>query len=555
MKAGPRASGPVGGSASTWALIVLLIAGGLIYLMFPSRIYECDSVIYATRAIHADISEAVDAAHLGFDLIEYGTARMGRRLSPPASPICILAYVSVAAGLSGILVFWYLLRRLGASTATGVLLSGSLMFSYTYWHYSLQAESHILAGLLIMLLALQVHRLLGRPTLGNALAASLLLALATLIHQTSALLLPAILAGVMMASGSRTSKYKVLLALIISPVILIGVPTLFVGILVARGSSAGDLHPWLASSQLRHWGHWRAMSLPSAAVGLARSFAGSHYLLGFDQFRRFALRLFPSSSLQDELRVAGLVPAQIRLALVPVQTVLMVFFGWAGLGALRRLRSASVMGNPYTGFLVAWVLTLTVFVIWWAPERSEFWIVILIPGMLLLGIPGLSRPVSGIRLPAAGILVAALFAVNFLGSIYPQSARVAERETCVAVGIDAVVETGDIVLSDCGFSGRASRYVPSFQKVNLLAPGGRAEAGGGLEHMIPCAMCAVDSLLTIAARDRRTVYIIMTPLSEEPEPGRLYAGILNEVQERFVMSGIIPVRAPVELRRIESRKP
>jgi len=554
VKSGPRAPGSVRPRASALALTILLVAGGVIYLMFPSRIYECDSVIYATRAIHGDISEALDAAHLGFDLLEYGVAGFGQRLSPPASPVCILPYVSVAAGLAGIFLFWQLLQRLGTSIGTRVLLSGSLMFCYTYWNYSLQAESHMLASLLLILLALQVHRLLRQPTIRNVLTTSLILALATLIHQTSVLLLPAIMVGVMMVRGGGTSKYKVLLTLVTSSVILIAVPTLYGGICVTRGSPTLDLWSWLRSSQLQAWGNWRIISLPAAAVGLTRSLTGSHYLLGFESIKRFALEFFPFSSLQDELMVADLIRSQVRLALVPVQAILLLFFGWAALGVLRKLRSPAVTGNPYAGFLIVWVLTLTVFTIWWAPERSEFWIAILIPCMILLALPGLSRLISGISLPVAVIMVAAIFAVNFLGSICPQSARVAETETCVAVGIDAVVKSGDIVLSDCSFRGRASRYVTSFEKVNLLNPDARSKGNGALEHIVPCALCAVDSLLKDVKRDQRTVYILMCPLSEEPHLRHLYADILSAVQEEFVVSEIVPLRAPAELRRIESRK-
>jgi hypothetical protein len=296
------------------------------------------------------------------------------------------------------------------------------------------------------------------------------------------------------------------------------------------------------------------MSLPSAIVGLTRSFIGSHYMLGFEPLRRLAFRLFPFSSLQDELRVAELVPEQVRLILLPVQAALLLFFGWAALEVLRRLRSVWLTRAPYAGFLIAWALTLTVFVIWWAPERSEFWISIMIPCMVLLGLPGLSRRISGMSLPAAVIVVAAIFAVNFFGSVLPQSARVAEMETGVAVGIDAVVETGDIVVSDCSFYGRASRFVPSFEKVNLLDSAAGAGEGGTPESIIPSALGKVDSLLKAAEQDRRTVYVIMSPLSEEPSLRQLYMEILSALRDEFKMSGVVPLRAPVELRRIESRR-
>ena len=575
VKAGPGVLRLMGRHASTLALIALLAAGGAVCLVFPCRVYECDAVIYATRAIHGDAAQSLEAAHLGFDFLEYSVAGLGQRFSPPASPVCILAYVSVAAGLTGVLFFWLLLRRLGASTGANLLLSGCLLFSYTYWHYSLQAESHIIAGLLLILLALQVHRMFGRPTVGNTLGTALILALAALIHQTSVLALPAIILGVMMLRVTGKRKRNLVLMLLLSSAVLFGVPTLYGGVCVTGGSTARDLWPWLISSHLQTWGQWRSTSLPAAAVGLVRSITGSHYVLGFEPVKRLALRLFPFASLQDEVRVAGLVPAHVRFALITVQAVLLTFFGMVVLGALKNLRSAKVTRDPYAGFLIVWMLTLTVFVIWWAPERCEFWIGILIPGLILLGLPGLSRVVSGMSLWAAAAVVAALFTLNCLGSIGPQAARVAEPETCVAVAIDAVVNSGDVVLSDCSFCGRASKYVRSFEKVNLLFPsvsagesdtrsidevkaGSLEEMGSAVavapERLIAHAVCTVDSVLVAAEYGERSVYIIMNPLSEDAHHKRLYAEVLDAVQEEFQISEIVRLRAAVELRRIESRK-
>jgi hypothetical protein len=532
-------------------LVALLAAGAVTYTAFPARILECDAVIYASRAGHAGLSEVLSASHLGFDFTDYMAARLGRHLSTPASAIHILTPASVAIGLAGVFFFWLLLCRLGASAATNLLLSGTLMFCYTYWHFSLQAESHIIAGFFLILLAWQVHRLYRKPKVGNAVLASLFLALATLMHQTSVLVMPAILAGVVLLRAPREKKRSTVLALITSCAAIIAVPYLAGGISAAGSVSAAGLWEWATTSHLQaSWGNWRVTSVPAAAVGLARSLIGSHYVLGFGPVERLANRLFPLGSFADEMTVAGLVGKHIRYVLVPLHAALLIFFGAAVLGCLRGLRSVLAARHPYAAFLVVYILTLTVFVIWWAPERAEFYIAIIIPGLILLGLPGVSRLISGIRMPVAALLVAALFAMNFAGSIRPQSARSAEPEACVAVAIDAVVDKGDIVLSDSDFRGRAAVYVQSFEKVNLLESAAPAR---GRDTIVE-AVGRVDSLLEAADRDGRSVYAVLSPLSRGPHSREAYSEIVSALQEEFLITEPVQIRAPALLGRVESRK-
>jgi hypothetical protein len=137
-----------------------------------------------------------------------------------------------------------------------------------------------------------------------------------------------------------------------------------------------------------------------------------------------------------------------------------------------------------------------------------------------------------------------LFTVNLFGSIHPQSARDAEPDACVAVAIDAVVKKGDFVLSDCSFRGRASRYVRSFERVNLLDPVGTPER----------AVSRIDSVLAVALSSEKSVYIIMMPLSAGPARQQLYSDLLRAVEEELVLSETVPLRASVLLRQVYGRR-
>jgi hypothetical protein len=224
---------------------------------------------------------------------------------------------------------------------------------------------------------------------------------------------------------------------------------------------------------------------------------------------------------------------------------------------------------------LGWIVVFGIFFAWWAPERVEFWIAWFVPLLTVValasprrtpGVPRRSWRVTG--------FLAALFFINFVGSIYPQSGPVTELDTAFAVAVDPVLAKGDIVVSDCSFAGRASRFVQSFERINLLDPGieGLSLAGAATlyRHKTPReaeivvsasdsllisklrshALSRLDSLVAVAEAEHRAVFLVMSPLSTDPRRAFIYNRLVDVIQENYNLSESIPVRSTIGLRRL-----
>lgn len=93
-----------------WRISSLLAVAALFYLVYPSRVPECDAVIYASAALRGIREITFDPGHLGFGSLEALAAAAGRTVQPPLNPVLILQYVSMAAALAAAYAFY---RTLG----------------------------------------------------------------------------------------------------------------------------------------------------------------------------------------------------------------------------------------------------------------------------------------------------------------------------------------------------------------------------------------------------------------------------------------------------------
>jgi hypothetical protein len=561
-------------------ILALLVVGGAFLIAFPARILECDAVIFAHGAVHRDLSIMSYPHHLGFNLLEYAASLMTPHLDPPLSPIYILQYLSMAAGLGGVYLLYRVLVDLGVKPGRSVVFSGALLFSYGYWHYSAQAEVHILSSFLLILFALLFCRFLEHPSGPRASMLGGILGLATVMHQSNILMLPPVLAAFYLRGRQVPEAMRALRAFAV-PYVLIGIlPYPIVAYFVAGRSTVADFHSWLTgASRFGAWGGWAVRTPLATAVGLIRNFTGSHYLLAFKPVARLADRTFPVASLADEMAVGTWGPRWLAVLLASIQVIVLGFTARALLGGPRRLKNMVRARPAFALFVLGWLAILGLFFTWWAPERVDFWIAWLPALLILLAYPAGEK--SGRRtFGTAAVLafLAGLFGVNFLGSIYPQSGPIRERDTEAAVAVDAVVRSGDVVVSDCYFAGRASNFARSFERVNLLddilafpstgdgtvyayADGRRREAAFHADpedddlvtRLEARTVSRIDSLVVVAADEGRIVYLLMGPVSTDPARTRLYGKLVHAIERRYDLSHPLPIWGLFDLRRIAPR--
>lgn len=556
------------------SVLILLTAAAFVLVRFPARVVDVDAVIYASAArIGAAkemaspghlFKEVANPGHLGFYPLELAANVAGQRMIPPANSIFLLQYVSMLAGLAGGYVFYRTLRETGLDRRRSVLLTSVLLFSYAYWHFSLQAESHILATFFLILFLRAALRFFRSPTPRAGAVAGVALGLATLLHQTSILVAPCFLAGALVLAGRRR-PIPPLRPFLLSYLAIVALPYLLVGwIVLGLRTPAGFRHWIMGLSQWGKWGWWTPANPVRAVSGLIRSFVGSHFFLGLAPIKAAAERVFPHASWEDEVAIAASVPVRLRYVLAGLAAgVFAVSLAVAVRGA-AGLRRAFCGDAGLAVFLAAWIAVSAGFSAWWAPQHTEFWLPLFAPVLVLLTYSFRDR--RGARLGwawCASLFVLALFAVNFWGSIYPESLERMEPETLAALAIEAAVEPGGIVITDTDLSGRATRYVRAFEKVDLVglcvasptdgSGAERADPISGERSPDECAAAAIDSILAAADGTAREVYLLAHPLSTDEHTIAVYGRLVTAIADRFDVTQCVPVRAAVDLRRVRRR--
>lgn len=549
-------------------IVSLLMLGTVLLVSFPASLLECDAVIYSCAGLARDMIQSTDAGHLVWGFLEILAADLGRAADPAVNPIDYLRWLSVLAALMTVWVFHRIMHRLGVESRIALVCAGVLLFSYSFWHFSLQAEPHLpslafMAGFLYV--AVAFYR---APSSGMAALAALWLGLATLFHQTSILLAPAFLLPQMIWPHRPTTWTRHIPAFVGTYFLAAIVPYLLVGWFVRDLQTVPEFKAWLMGvSTWGSWGGWTWTTPIKSVVGILRSLLGSHFMLGIDPVMSMATNVFPAASWDDELLVAQRVPDWLRFVLLFLEVGVLVVVIRVAVGLPRRIMRIWHDRRDVVAFLLVWLGLYGGFIMWWAPERAEFWIPVILPALVIVGLSfGHDARPTGRAGNVGIVFLLGLLVVNFGGSIWPQSRPDIEPETTVMVAINTVTGPGDYVLSSVGFRGRAAKYIYSVHKVDLLAPrlypasleSPGAEGGGGPVHAGPnrlrglSSVAAVDSVMTWAGREGNRVFLVRTPFMTDDISSRAFLRIVDGIEGRFQFGR--PVSLPADQVLVELRR-
>lgn len=532
-----------------WQILTLMAAMALLYLAYPTRTHQFDAVDFASAALRGDPWITSDPGHLVYGPIEVLAAKAGRTAHPPLSPILLMQYLCMAAGMAGAYAFHRTLAGLGVGSGRAAVFAGILCCTYGYWHYALQAEPHILSTAFLLFFLEQFSRLMGSPSRRAAAWAGVLLGLGTLLHQQSILMVgPALIALPIATRGGRR-----LVAVAGSFIAAYGAIVILPYLAVAVGRlglrTIPDIRQWIVGlSSWGMWGHWTHRTFFETGAGLVRSFVGPNFLLQLDPVRTFAHS--HGAWVTDKLPIAAAVSPILCAILAPLAAAVLVLGMIAiarRVGHLNRLASRH---PSLTIFLLAWLVVRTVFAAWWAPRLMEFWIDFFPPMLVLLAIPldqGDERRDHRFRL--AGTFLIALAAINFFGSIRPEALPAIDMETNIAIALDATVNPNEAVLADSPFDGIATQYARAFKKVNLSGRDS-SDAVWAREERFR----VVDSLLTAADLTHQSVYLVATPLASKDEQKAAHRNLVASLATRYDLDERVPIRAEIDLRRIQRRR-
>ena len=422
------ARGPGGNLAGALAGILAIAPIAALYLMFPARNYTDakDSISYALRI--RDGEPLFHPNHLLYEPVNYLIHRAATALSGPVDPLRTMQLFSTACAIPLLYCVYLLVWRVRGDVLAGALAAAAVGFCFGVSCYAVSPDGYTPPLFFALLAVVLLDPGGGRgslavpPSRTMVVAAALVTAAAVLLHQMY-VFFAIVTGGVILTCGAfgtlRERWRAFLLYGALSGAIVV------VTYLVAY-AAIGSRLPFLdwARGYAReglYWGDPPSWTTPiRGAIGAVSAMLTMNALFAFDFLSDALIAAFPGKSLFEERFIATTAIPKPLAALL-----LAAMLGAAGawlLAASRALATLRVRPAEMTAvdrILLVSTLTFAILVLIWEPSNREFWI----QGYVFATIWIMRRiEIARTRnLQTLAVLVACLFAVNFIGGIRPIS--------------------------------------------------------------------------------------------------------------------------------------
>jgi len=398
--------------------VALALLGLLGYALTRSANYSGDAIYYAAK-VESIRSPAglMLPGHLIYCLLSRAFYRGGASLGIFSSALEAMQWLSVLAGGASLGIMGALAYRLVRRRAVAVLATLGFGASYAYWIQATDAETYSLGIMCLLAAALLLQSGLTRVKEGRGSATlyfagvGLLHALASLIHLSLLLFLPAALVGLLGRGRSRADSGLLRAATYVGVLTAICLlPITAAAFAVGGARSPAGVIAWLAESA---HGLPGSLSLASAVRATYVLFNSFVFLGDLGQSVRTALAQGLPGGAAAFVRAHALPIANLLIV-----SVLLLVAAWAG---IRRAASLRHTAEGNLSWLIAWILPFAALAAYYYYSETEGWVMILPPLWLLIGFIATAAPPQSTRRDTAllALAVAFLVAVNAAGGILP----------------------------------------------------------------------------------------------------------------------------------------
>jgi hypothetical protein len=407
------------------AFVVWAVLSTVYLLTLAGNYTEAEDSLHYLIAIRSGNPSEFDPIHLAFGWIGWSAYQVALIAGYDGGPLLPLQVLNALTGALGVALLWALLRMVAPSRVVAMAGCGTLAFSYGYWWYSVLADVYAPSALLLICSLFFAYHAAMRPSWRAFALLGVAHALAILVHLVNVLFVIVPVVTLLFAWRELSSMRDVMRCALAYASVIVGIAFLPYE-LTSPGifsRSAGEIgYTWLTGSRGEVWGQWEATSIPEAIVGIGRALVGGHFALSVGPIRDFAADNLPAGRLlREELfLVRDFNPVLAVLLLVLVIALALTLL----IHALRWLSHPALDGpaRVLATLCLSWFVPYTLFFIWWEPLNIEFWIGPWVPLAILLALPFSKSDYARWRfLPGTVIvLIGGLFAVNLLGSVWPQ---------------------------------------------------------------------------------------------------------------------------------------
>jgi hypothetical protein len=384
---------------------ILGLAVAAVYVLFPTKVYYWDGIIFAQAIEGASRPNAalVHPNHLVYNFVGYFFYRLLRVFGADIRAVTALQILNSLLSAVCAVLFFMILKDVLRSVYFSVCLTMLFAFSATWWKFSTDANAYVPSVLFLLVsfyLVLPDRK--PRPVL-----LALIFFVAMCFHQLAIVAYPVFALGVYLQDGSISIRRRFVNATTF---------TMVAAVLIVAAYALAFRFSTGSFDVARLW-HWTVSYSPDAETQF-KFWSNLGYSL------RGHVRLFFGGRLNF---LHGLVnPAIVLLiATFAVAVLLLIFTLLSNAASLkRRWRESWLAPRQKTVFLLAllWSGVYLVFLFFWLPQNTFYRLFYLPALILLLGLAlsALSRSEVP-RTYLTALFVAAVGLANFLFLIYPFS--------------------------------------------------------------------------------------------------------------------------------------
>lgn len=391
---------------------------GAVYLAFPARLYFGEGFKWALSepSFTGGLFRFFHPHHLLYNPLGYLLHQLLVLVRPGLSPMISFRLLDTIAGLAGVVVFHQLVRGLWRREWLAALTAAGFAFSWGYWSHSINVEVYPVSVFFLVLGFSIAARTIRDPAAGPRVWVlfGLSAGASVLFHQSNVLFLSVPLAAALrFPRGRRAGLRRFCLFFAPTYMVVTVLPYLAVMAHLNFRTPKGAL-TWLLL-----YGHQADSYLstgPSVIVWAVFSFVQMLLLVSY-----------PAAA------AVAAAPLVHPLLLLLLKWVAALLLGLLMLAAAWRWRQLSRSCGSCLVLAAALAVPYALFFTFWDPGGYFFWLPLGIPFWLVAGgamaaLPG--GPMARAGIPVLGLAVLALFAVNFMGGVLPESrlSRVADHQ-------------------------------------------------------------------------------------------------------------------------------
>lgn len=461
-----------------FAITAALLA---VYLALGAKALNLDGLGYAGRVESGDPMQLLLPGHLLYGPLMNALYRLVCVISPGLDAARLMQVADAVFAAVGVGVFISALRRLAVGRFAAIAAGVALGFTYTYWTHATDLTTYALSTLCLICAFHILCAARARAKSPHIWGVGAMVALATLIHQSNVVFLPAAMIGVVGISraGSRTALKVAAICLAI----------IFIAYGVLGWAATGSSSPAVIAKWAAGGAHgWTPTIEP---VNLARGVYG---------FANAVIYLDDAGTIikGSAAGISGSDLSGSALARLAGKTVLL---GLILLAAYAKKRRLGADQRWAAGLCVAWIVPYTLVALVFFTTDHDRWIM-LMPAVAALAAIAHPKPSSRGKLAAVGV-VAVLFSLNLTSAIFPAHTgasnkyyQEAQRFAPRLAATDLVIFWGHDHLGTAGYL-RQMKHVEAVHIINTVLKGGKRKGLSDLTKMVDDALASNRRVLVI----------------------------------------------------------